>query len=37
MVIVAIICIVLAVAGCVEMVVWGCGDVSTCSDRAVRE
>ena len=29
--------IVLAVAGCVEMVVWGCGDTSTCSDGVVRE
>ena len=29
--------IVLAVAGCVEMVVWGCGDMLTCSDRVVKE
>ena len=29
--------IVLVVAGCVEMVVRGCGDVPTRSDRVVRE
>ena len=29
--------IILAVAGCVEMVVWSCGDTSTRSDGVVRD
>ena len=29
--------IILAVAGCIEIVVWSCGDTSTRSDGVVRE